>query len=625
MSEERGPRLVEWLLLAVMVTVAGLSLLATGAVRPVDFTYVEYLMAGALALSVVRLWIHRQPAFHLSPMLWTVLAFTGYCYFRSTQADIPYVAEDEWMRVWIYAVFFGILTFHLFRPQYLQTFLAVVAVLAVGSCLYAAYQYFTGSDRVWHFIRPATYTRRGSGTFINPNNFAGYMAVLLPIAASFIIVGRMKVTARMLVTYAALMFIVGLVVAASRGALFAAAVGMAMLAIVLLRQPAFRLPAIVMVSIMVLGGIVFAGRDSLAQKRVQDTSMAQLEKDTRIMLWQSASEMWHDHLVLGVGPGEYDDVFPQYRPVLLQKRQPLYAHNEYLNTLVDYGAVGALLVLLAIVAAEFSFRYSWLKFRRDGDSFDSARSNRLALVIGAACGVTVALAHAMFDYNFHMPAYALLVVFLLALLAIFWRTDNARWWWRPKMAGKLMLTLICVVSAAGFVWHGHKRYTEQRLLERFQRANINKQEYLELLQAALAVEPNNSRTFYDIGEYYRAGSWAGDNNYKDEGHRAMEWFAKAAVLNPHDSYIPLRQAMTLTWIGEPKETKSYLELAEKLNPKDYYTLAQIGWCYFQQADYPAALRYLEKSFQLRGYDNSVAEVYLPLTRDRLKEQSGQAR
>jgi len=610
-------------LLAVMVSIAGFSLLATGAVRSVDFVFVEYLTAVALVLAIVRLWIHRQPAFHLSPVLWTVLAFTGYCFFRSTQADIPYVAEDEWMRVWVYAAFFGMLTFHLFRPQYLQTFLAIVAVLAVGSCLYAAYQYFTGSDRVWHFIRPATYARRGSGTFINPNNFAGYMAVLLPVAMSFIIVGRMKITARMLVTYAALMFIVGLVVAASRGALFAAAVGMAMLAVVLLRQPAFRLPAVVMVGVLVLGAIGFAGRDSLAQKRVQDTSMVQLEKDTRIMLWQSASEMWRDHLLLGIGPGQYDDVFPQYRPALLQRRQPLYAHNEYLNTLADYGVVGALLVLLAIVAAELGFRYSWLKFRRDGDSIDSVRSNRHALVIGASCGVTVALAHAMFDYNFHMPAYALLVVFLLALLAIFWRTDNARWWWRPKLAGKLVLTLICLVSAAGFVWHGHKRYTEQRLLERFERANINKPQYLELLHAALAVEPKNSRTLYEIGEYYRAGSWAANDNFKDEGHRAMEWFAKAAALNPHDSYIPLRQAMTLTWIGEPKETKHYLDLAEKLNPKDYYTLAQIGWCYFQQGNYQEALRYLETSFKFLGYDNSVAEVYLPITRARLKEQNNQ--
>jgi O-antigen ligase len=622
MSEERGPRGVEWLLLAVIAAIAGFSLLATGAVRAVDFVLVEYLMAGALALSIVRLWVHRQPTFHLSPVLWTVLAFASYCFVRFLQTDIPYVAEDELIRVWIYTMFFGVITLHLFRPQYLQTFLGVLAVLAVGCCLYAAYQYFAGSNRVWHFIRPASYTRRGSGTFINPNNFAGYMAVLLPMALSFVMVGRMKVTARMLIIYAALMFTAGLLVAASRGALLGAGVGTATLALLLLRQPAFRLPAVIMMAVLLLGGIGFAAQDSLTQWRLQETQKLNLEKDTRIMLWQAGSAMWRDHLLLGAGPAHYDELFPEYRPEPLQKVQPLYAHNEYINTLADYGLVGALLILGAIIAAELAFRYGWSKFRRDGDSLDSARSNRLALVIGASASVTVALAHAMFDYNFHVPAYGFLMVFLFASLAVFWRTDNTRWWWRPKLAGKLFLTVVCVASAAAFVWHGHKRQTEQRLLERLKRADINKPEYLELLHAANAVEPKNSRTLYEIGEYYRAGSWAANRDFKDEGHRAMEWFAKAALLHPHDSYIPLRQAMTLTWIGEYKDTKGYLDRAEALNPKDYYTLAQIGWCYFQQENYREALKYLEHSFRLRGYDNSVAEVYLPITRERLKAAPG---
>ncbi len=623
MSEERGPRSVEWLLLVVMAAIAGFSLLATGAVRAVDFAIVEFLMAGALGLAVVRLWVHRQPTFHLSPVLWSVLAFAAYGCLRFTQADIPYVAEDEWMRVWVYTMFFGILTLHVFRPQYLQTFLGIIAVLAVGSCLYAAYQYFTGSSRIWTFIRPPNYTRRGSGTFINPNNFAGYMAVLLPIAASFLIVGRMKVTARLLVGYAALMFAVGLLVAASRGALLGAAVGMITLAFLLVRQPAFRLPAIVMIGVFILGGIGFAARDSLTQWRIQQTQNVQLEQDTRILLWQSASAIWQEHPLWGAGPAHYDHVFPQYRPANLQKISPEFAHNDYLNTLADYGLIGALLILLVIVTAELGFRYGWKKFRRDGDTLDSARSNRLALIIGASAGITVALTHALVDYNFHVPAYALLVVFLLALLAIFWRTDNARWWWQPKTAGKIFLTLFCVLSAAGFVWHGHKRQVETNLLLRWKKADINKPEYLELLQAARAVEPKNSRTLYKIAEYYRAGSWAGYDNYQEEGRRALEWYALAAALNPHDSYIPMRQAMTLSWIADLKDVKTYLERAEKLNPKDYYTLSQIGWCYFQQENYPEAIKYLEKSFNLRPYDNSVAETYLPLARTRLKEASAQ--
>lgn len=619
MSEERGPRGVEWLLLLVLAAIAGFSLLATGAVRPIDFVWVEYLTAAALGVSLIRLWTHPQPTFHLSPVLWFVIAFTLYCGVQASRADIPYAAEDEFFRVISYAVFFILFVLHVFRPQYLQTFLGIIAVLAVGSCLYAVYQYFSNSDRVWNFIRPATYTRRGSGTFINPNSFAGYMAVLLPVALSFIIAGRMKITARMIIAYAAFMFLAGLLVAASRGALVGAAVGIVVLSITLVRQSAFRIPAIVMIGVLIFGGFAFAARDSLAQKRVADTQNVQLEKDTRILLWQSAYDMWQDHRLTGVGPGLYDDVYPQYRPTLLQKRQPLYVHNEYLHTLADYGLIGAVLVLLTFGAAEIAFRYSLKRFRRDGENLDNARSNRLALIIGASSGISAALAHAFFDYNFHMPAYAELVIFLLALLAIFWRTDNQRWWWRPRLAGKLTLTVLCLAIAAGFVWHGYKRGKEQALWQRWERADINKPIFLELLSAAQTADPRNARSYYEIGEYHRMGSWTARGDYQAEGRKAMEWYAKAATLNPHDSYIPLRQGMTLAWIEDFKGMKRHLDLAEKLNPNDYYTLSLIGWCYMQQRDYPTALKYLERSHQLHGYDNSVVETYLQLVRDRVKE------
>ncbi len=620
MSEERGPRGIEWALLAVMAAMAAFAVLATGGVRGVDFAIIELLMVAALGLSVVRLWVHDKPTFHLSPVHWAVLAFVAYVSLRFATADIHYLAEDEWTHIMLYAVFFILLTFHVFRTQHSQVLLIVLVTVAVGSSLYAAYQYFSSNTMVWHFQRPAIYARRGSGTFINPNNFAGYVAVLLPMMVVIVLAARVSVTTRFLAGYAALMFLVGLVVSASRGGLLAAAGGMLALIFLLVRQKPFRMPALIMLAVLLLGSFVVVSQVTLAQKRFENLQSVVVGEDARVLLWQSAEEMWRDHLWVGVGPGHYDAVFPQYRPDILQQRKPYFAHNEYLNTLADYGLVGALLVLVAIGAAEFAFRYGWKGLRRNASNLDCARSNRLALLLGAASGVTASLVHAFFDYNFHVPAYALLVVFLLGLMTVAWRADNSRWWWRPRVGGKVMLTVLSLLLATWFGLHATKRTKEIKVLSQAHKAGFDSPEYLTLLEQALVTEPRNALTAYDIGEHFRTISLEAKEGYEKSGQTALQWFARAAKLDPHDSYIPLRQGMTHIWLRENATAKPYLAEADRLNPKDYYTLALLGWCYFEMAEYQEAIRYFEKSWAFRNYGNDVTETYLPRARARLQEE-----
>jgi len=621
MAEERGPRGVEWALLSVLAAMAAVSVLATGAIRPEDFAILEWLMVAALGLAVIRLWAHEQPVFQLSPVLWAVLGFTAYAGFRFVTADIHFYAEEEWTRVLLYAAFFILMTFHVFRPQYSQALLVTLGVVASASSLYAAYQYFAGSNEVWHFVRPENYSRRGSGTFINPNNFAGYMALLLPMLVAWVIAGRIHATMRFVAGYAALMLGVGLVVSASRGGLLAAAGGLLALVFLLVRQKAFRMPALIMLAALLLGGFAVIGQTKLTQWRIAQMQRTELDRDARFLMWQSAEEMWRDHVWLGVGPGHYDAVFPQYRPDLLQRTKPYFAHNDYLNTLADYGLIGALLILGAILAAEFAFRHGWRHLRRDADDMQGARSNRLALLLGAAAGVTAALIHALFDYNFHIPAYALLFVFYLAVMATAWRMDNDRWWWRPRKAGKTVLTGLCVAMALWFGLHAQKRIKETELLTELRQTNYSLPEYPELLRAVVDCDPQNPQSAYELAEYHRACSWEQNSDSKEQGRLALDWYARAAKLNPHAPLVPLRQAMTLTWIGEGALAEPYLKEAERLAPNDYYVLGNIGWCYLQQDKYAAALKYLELSYQRLSYENPVAETYLPLARKLVQAQT----
>ena len=64
------------------------------------------------------------------------------------------------------------------------------------------------------------------GTFISPNNLAGFLEMLLPLALAYVLVGRMKPVVRILLGYAVLVMLAGMVVTFSRGGWVAVAVAL---------------------------------------------------------------------------------------------------------------------------------------------------------------------------------------------------------------------------------------------------------------------------------------------------------------------------------------------------------------------------------------------------------------
>ena len=66
----------------------------------------------------------------------------------------------------------------------------------------------------------------------------------------------------------------------------------------------------------------------------------------RFSIWWSAARMWRDNVWWGVGPGHFDYRYSQYRlPDAVQIPRAGYAHNEYLNTLADWGVAAGLALL----------------------------------------------------------------------------------------------------------------------------------------------------------------------------------------------------------------------------------------------------------------------------------------
>src|SRR6185312_12639694 len=121
---------------------------------------------------------------------------------------------------------------------------------------------------------------------------------------------------------------------------------------------------------------------------------------SRQRIWRSAYQMWQDRFWFGAGPAHFDYRFGAYRPPYPEiQMRPDRVHNDYLNTLADWGVVGAALVASAWALLYLSVLRGWKYFNRDPAEFGSKTSNRAAFVLGAATGLLAILVHSFTDFN----------------------------------------------------------------------------------------------------------------------------------------------------------------------------------------------------------------------------------
>ncbi len=596
--------------------------LGMGAVRTPEFLVIQALAIGALVLWGVRVWVSPDARLFWPPVCWAAVLFGVYAIMRYLTADIEYVARAEFIRLLVYgAVFFAILN-NLHGHRFVHLLMFVIVCLGLAISAYAIYQFVTGSDYVWHFIKP--YKHRGSGTYINPNHLGGFLEMLIPVALGYVLVGRQKPVVKVLLGYAGLIMIFGLGVTVSRGSWVAAGLSLLLLFGLLAWSRNYRLPAIALFVVLAGACVYFAPRSYFFEQRVRRTvsQVGTLEADTRYELWDATVRMWKDNLWFGVGPGHFDYCFRRYRPDSIQAR-PDRAHNDYLNTLADWGLVGAGIVASIWVLFWAGVVRAWRGLRRFTGEVGRRSSNRLAFVLGASLGLMALLLHSWVDFNMHVPANALLAVALMALLTLHLRFATDGYWVHLRGWGRVCLTVVLAGWAGYLGWQQWRRTSEYVWLARANQLAPYSRAQVAALQRAFEIEPKNFETAYHIGEAYRLESWLGNDDYETLALKATDWYSRAMELNPHDAYNYLRYGMCLDWIGKHTEADPYFARAEELDPNGYFTLAHIGWHYVQAGNYAAARPWLERSRRLQPRDNPVAVTYLEIVKRRLAEQAAE--
>ncbi len=604
-------RLDSWLERAVvllLLSILAFSALATGAVRPLDFLAVQGLAALALACWIPRFWLGTGHRLLFPPFCWAILAFLGLALLRYWQADLEHVARYECLRLLVYACVFLLALNHLQSERSIQLATLFLVVLGALISFYALYQFATRSEHVWHFVKPTQYARRASGTFICPNHLAGFLGMVLPLGVACVFAGRYSHTVKILIGYGCLAILAGIAATLSRAGWAASCLALLALLILLVRRPQYRIPALAALGAGLLAALIAYQSSGYIQERV--SQIDDFRRDARVGLWSSAWRMWQDSPLLGVGPGHFDHRFHQYRPESIHQR-PGRVHNDYLNTLVDWGVLGAAIAGGGAFLLLWSLVRSRKYLERSSRDLGARRSsNRTAFLLGAIGSATALGVHSLFDFNLHVPSNALLLAVILAMAASHTRFLTSRHWVRNTLGLRCLLVLAAGCAIWILVQSGLRGLGEQRLLEEARGLRSESPQRLGLLKEAARREPGNFETSYRIGEeLLRRGFGAGPGA---DGllEEAVGWFRSSLEVHPGQPLAEAGIGMALDRLGRFEEAAPHYRRALELDPNSHRIQTLAGWHQLNLGDHPAAVRHFRRSLEIKSWDNHDPQLYL---------------
>jgi O-antigen ligase len=360
---------------------------------------------------------------------------------------------------WIEAFFLYLFIINLLPVRKIKWVVLVIIATGTAQALLGIYQFIFKVGPEGFLLFGGDFLR-AYGTFAQPNPYAGYLGLVLPLALSVLIWAVFEslppmdkkahrrnssifyfsgyyLSRTILYGSPVLIMLVALFASQSRGAWIGFMVAgittvvvrskkaasillIGFLLLVVVTSLSWNTPTAqtsqsdsiyaVMLQRFTNAGAIFDVKD-VATTPVTDANFATIE---RLAHWQAAQDMWRDNLWLGVGFGNYATIYPAY--AVGRWLDPLgHAHNYLLNIGAEAGLTGTVVYLIFWI---WVFGVSWIAVRRN-DSF-------LRAVAAGAIGIFVHLhIHNMVD-NLYVQGMYLHVAIVLGLVSLIYIEKNTR-------------------------------------------------------------------------------------------------------------------------------------------------------------------------------------------------------
>lgn len=375
-----------------------------------------------------------------------------------------------------------------------------------------------------------------------------------------------------------------------------------------------RVAAAVLLVVILAGCAAFLAQSSIRLPDNMSEEMTQLidRKDfsyvsrSDFMRW--GFEIVKDYPLLGTGAGGWNALYHQYQDTLYWTRE---VHNHFMQVWVEAGTIG-LLAFISIwlmgawaVLKRYRARRTAVKEQQDVE----ARTDQWILTWGTAVAALSLGFHAAFDFDLSMPAIAILLWTLFALLNSEEKAEECIAAENKGIPGlKLVLaaimSFIMLLTGSMYLAAYNKAQYGQTVAERAVTAkdrnqqialmNLAEKTYLQVV----SLDPTNGMYHANLASVYALEyRYRGDKQYFGKATQEIE---KAEELSPYDISIRsalLKSSQAIQDIGIfIRQTEASLQA----NPNDihnYEAVAKAMWTgvqYYSQrgkadkADYYAA-------------------------------------
>lgn len=535
----------------------------------------------ARALAPLRLPAH--------PAGWVLLPFLGYAAANAMWVTpVPWLGWLEWFG-WAQTVAVFWVTLNGIRSRTTRKALfAGLCTLAAVAVFMACYQRFARPD--WLMlgrVQAPQFLGRSSGPFGIPNSLAAFLLLLLPAAGALTLRTGAAATARIAWGWLTAVLALGLLLTVSRGAWLGLALALIAWPLTSRRWPWRRRAwwATVILALVLAAGVGIYSASPQARERLVAAARDGGEL-SRPVTWRAAWKLFREAPGWGTGAASYNTLFEKHRPEKFPV-EPQWAHNDYLNTLSDYGAAG---FLLFFGGAGFIAWRAWRGAPREaGESGGGRRGDWLespptlsALGIGLlAFAFQLAL-----DFHFKIPALALSFA-AVAGLAVrrAWPLAAAEERARPAAriaSGAAALASLGVALAVLRPMHEAEglRYRARQSLDRVAAATpepavarARLEEARDALQRAVAIHPANAQAWADLAYVHilRAGTEPGRNGQLGREAEAAADRALAISGAPFEFWVRrgVARDMQGRWLDAGNDTMQAV-LCAPTNPLAWY-------------------------------------------------------
>lgn len=312
----------------------------------------------------------------------------------------PYLTIHELLRA---AAFFTVyfISSSIFRDREKLTRM-IIMLIVFGFCLavFAIVQKATWNEKIYWF-RELSSGGVAFGPFANRNHFAGMIGMLIPLGLGYTLTreSRDKI---IFFGFLTVIMTVSLFFSLSRGGIISFVASMALFSILMVvsRIQTRRIWVVAGFLTVVAAYLLYLGIDPVIDRFYQ----TDVSKEQRLIVWQSTLSAYKDFWLTGSGLGTFIDVFNLYSPAAVKSIFD-HAHNDYLEFMVETGAIGMALfvtfsgLLLAPLAKT---------------NFQGKRGMiRIALI----ASILSIMMHSIFDFNLHILSNLLLFAVVLGMLS----------------------------------------------------------------------------------------------------------------------------------------------------------------------------------------------------------------